>query len=173
MKRKVLIVIGIIYVLLTIMVTKFLLDKNKFGVYETKNNYFICSELIKEYPKTSLVRFSKNVDYTSLINDKVYYFDESKELKYDVLKSIEDDGMVFTINETKYNIDNLLGKANASYILLGGLLNFLTTKVFYLVFIIIPMTLLLIYEIYLFVAYIRNGKVGKDSNNAKIVDKRT
>ena len=45
------------------------------------------------------------------------------------IKSIEDDGMVFTINETKYNIDNLLGNANASYILLGGLLNFLTTKV--------------------------------------------
>ena len=171
MKKKLITIVGIIYVILAAFVTKFLLDKNEFGVFETKNNYYVYSDELDNYSKSSLVRFEKNINYNDLINEKVYFFNEEKKIKSDVLKSIDDNGAVFTINETKYNIANLLGKPNNSYVFLGTLLNILTSKVFYLLFIIVPMAFLLIFEIYLFVIYIRNSKDGKDSNNAKIVDK--
>ena len=168
MKGKVLAVIGIVYIILSVFVTKFLLDRNDYGVFETKDNYYICNEAIKEYGSTTLVKFNKNADYTTMINEKVYYFDES-EIKNDTLAAYDKDGKVFTIGDTNHEIDSLLGKPEKGYALVGGLLNFLTTKIFYLIFIIVPVVCLLVYEIYLLVKYIRNGK---DNNNEKIVDKK-
>ena len=158
MKVKIITVVGIIYVLLSIVVTKFLLDRNDYGAFETGSNYYICNKEIKEFGSTNLVQFEKSDDYSSLINNKVYYFDESKNLKNDVLVGYDKEGKVFTIGEEKHNIEQLLGVPKKGYFLLGIIINFLTTKVFYLIFIIVPVAFLFVYEIYLLVDYIRGNK---------------
>ena len=170
MKGKVFAIICVIYVILSVFVTKFLLDRNDYGVFETKDNYYVCNSKIEEYSGTALVKFNKLDDYNKISNEKIYYFDE-KELKSGTLTSYDKEEKVFTVDENNYSVENLLGKPSNGYFLIGSLLSFLTTKVFYLIFIIIPVLILLIYEIYLLVKYVRNNKERKGSNNEKIVEK--
>ena len=58
MKKKLLIVTFIIYIIAIIISTKALLDKNEYGVYVTKNNYYICNEKIKEYDPLFLYKLN-------------------------------------------------------------------------------------------------------------------
>ena len=167
MKGKLIVIIGIIYVILSVVVTKFLLDRNDYGAFETSSNYYVYSDKIEEYSNTSLVKFSKENDYTSLINKKVYYYNDDKEIQSDILTDYNKDEKIFTINDTNYNVEKMLGIPSKGYLLLGVIINFLTTKLFYLIFIIIPVTILLIYEIYLLFVYIRNGKSRKSDNNER------
>ncbi len=167
MKGKIIAVVGVIYVILSVFVTKFLLDRNDYGVFETNDNYYVSDKTIDEYSNGSLVKFAKMDDYSSLVNEKVYYFNEGKQLKSATLGAYDKDEKVFTIESTNYNVENLLGKPSNGYILIGAILSFLTTKVFYLLFIIIPVVFLLIYEIYLLSIYIRGGKNRKEANDEK------
>ena len=47
MKKKLLIVSFVIYLVIVLIATKALLDRNEYGVFETKNDYYICNEKIK------------------------------------------------------------------------------------------------------------------------------
>lgn len=170
MKRKILTVIGIIYIILSVFVTKFLLDRNDYNVFETENTYYYCNSAIKEYGSTHLVEFDKHEDYTSLIGKNVYYFDANKELKNDILEGYNKEENYFTIGDTNHDVDRLLGIPKRSYFLLGSIINLLTTKIFYLIFVIIPVAFLLVYEIYLLVLYVRNSKNRRD-NNEKVTNK--
>ena len=62
MKKKLLIVTFVIYIIIVLIATKALLDRNEYGVFVTKNNYYVCNENIKEYDKSSLVHFDRNAD---------------------------------------------------------------------------------------------------------------
>ncbi len=171
MKGKIIAIIGVIYVILSVFVTKFLLDRNDYGAFETNDNYYVCDKVIEEYSKGSLVKFTKMDDYSALVNEKVYYFDEDKTLKSAELVAYDKDEKIFTIGDINHSSDSLLGKPTKGYALVGAIISFLTTKVFYLLFIIIPVVFLLIYEIYLLTIYFRNGKNRKEANNEKMVGK--
>ena len=54
MKKKLLIVALVIYALIVLMSTKALLDRNEYGVFETKNNYYYSGE-VENYSKSSLL----------------------------------------------------------------------------------------------------------------------
>ena len=172
MKNKLITIIGIIYVILAIFVTKFLLDRNDFGVFETKDNYYAYNTAISECGKTSLVSFPKVSDYGNFLNEEVYYFADDNILKKGVVVSYSPEENTFTVQNDSYSVNNLLGKPEKGYLLLGVLLCFLTTRFVYLVLIIIPVFILLVYEVYLLFVYLKKGKTRKDLKDETIKENK-
>ena len=70
MKKKILLITLFIYIIIAIIATKALLDRNEHGVFVTKSNYYVCNDKIKEYDGSSLVRFAKNVDYEKMVEEE-------------------------------------------------------------------------------------------------------
>ena len=168
MKKKVLLVLFIIYIIIVLLVTKTLLDKNENGVFDTKNYYYVCNEKISEYDKSSLVRFNKNVDYEAMIDSEVYYYDDDKKLQSGKLSLYDKENETFTVNDVSYKKDRLLGKADKGYQFVGSLLNFLTSRVVYLILFIVPILALLVYEIVVFIKYcIKDKKTGNNDEKKK------
>ena len=164
MKRKLLISLLILYVIIAAISTKALLDRNEHGVFELTNNYYICSEKIKEYDSSSLVRFAKNVDFEKYVEEEVYYFNKDNELKYNKIESFDKDKGVVTIDGDNYAKGFVLGKPDKAYKIVGSILNFITSSSVYLVFVIIPILILFIYEIYLLVDNAANDKKEKEND---------
>ena len=158
MKKRLLIVTFIIYIIVVLIATKALLDRNDYGVFATKNDYYICNEKIKEYDRSSLVHFDRNYDYEKLIEDDVYYFDKNNELQNGKLSLYDKENGLFNVNGISYEKDRLLGRADKAYQIVGSILNIITSRAFYLIFVIIPIIILFIYEIYLFVKYLSHDK---------------
>ena len=167
MKNKVITVLCIIYVILAIFVTSFLLTRNEFRVFELNDSYYIYNPAITEFNKTSLVHFERKEDYGYLAGEEVYYFDNDKILKKETMISFSKEDKKFSVQGGEYEISHLLGKPDRGLFLIGSILGFLTTKFVYLVFIIIPVFILLIYEVYLLFIYLKKGKHGKDLENEK------
>lgn len=171
MKKKVLVIALIIYALLVLISTKALLDRNEYGVFETRNNYYYSGE-VGDYSKSSLLKFSKNVEYEKLVDKEVYYFDRDKNIRNDKLTKYDSEKEVLTINGEDYKKDSFLGEVAKEYKLLGKILDVITSKGFYFVFIIIPIVVLFMFEIYLLVKYVDYNKNRKDNNNEKKPNKK-
>ena len=172
MKKKLLIVTFIIYIIAVLIATKALLDRNEYGVFATKNNYYICNESIKEYDRSSLVRFDRNADYEKLVENDVYYFDMNNVLQSGKLTEYNKENGTFNIDGINYEKDKLLGRADKAYQIVGSVLNIITSRAFYLIFVIIPIIILFIYEIYLFVKYLSHSKNEKGIDNDKKNEKK-
>ena len=166
MKKKLLVVALIIYALLVLISTKALLDKNEHGVFETKNNLYYSGE-IESYSKSSLLKFAKNVEYEKLVDQDVYYFDKEGNLNLNKLSSYDSEKEILKINGEDYKKNNFLGVVDHEYKVLGAILNVLTSKGFYFVFVIIPIVILFMFEIYLLFKYVDYNKNGKGNNNEK------
>ena len=171
MKKKILVIALIIYAVLVLISTKALLDRNENGVFETKNNYYYSGE-VENYSSSSLLKFSKNVDKEKLVDQDVYYFDAAKALKINKLSSYDKEKDILTIDGENYHSDNFLGVVDHEYKVVGSLLNIITSKGFYFVFIIIPIVVLFMLEIYLLFKYIDYNKNRKDNNNEKKPNKK-
>ena len=167
MKKKLLIVSFVIYLIIVLIATKALLDKNEYGVFETKNNYYVCNKAIKEYDKSSLVHFDRNDDYNKMIDDDVYYFDKNNELQSGKLTLYDKEKNIFSIDDVSYENDKLLGRPDKAYQIVGTILNIITSSAFYLLFVIIPVIVLFIYEIRLFIKYLSHAKEKEDNNDKK------
>ena len=172
MKKKLLIITFILYIVIALIATKALLDRNEYGVYVTKSNYYICNGIIKEYDESSLVRFAKNVDYEKMVEEDIYYFNKDNELKVDKLVDYDKDTEKLNINGDVYDKEVVLGRPDKAYQIVGSLLNIITSRAFYLIFVIIPILGLFIYEIYLLVQYMAQNKAGKDKDNDKETKKK-
>lgn len=172
MKKKLLIITFIIYGVVALIATKALLDRNEYGVFVTKNNYYICNERIKEYDQSSLVHFDRNIDYEKMIDEDIYYFDKLNILQNGKLTEYDKENGVFTIDDVKYDKEKVLGRPNKAYQIVGSLLNIITSRAFYLIFVIIPFIGLFIYELHLFFKYMSHEKNGKEIDNDKETKKK-
>ena len=171
MKKKILVIVLIIYALLVLISTKALLDRNENGVFETKSNYYYSGE-IANYPKSSLLKFAKNVDCKELVDQDVFYFDNDKTLKVDKLSNYDEEKEELTIAGEKVRKSYFLGVVDKEYKVLGSILNVITSKGFYFVFIIIPIVILFMFEIYLLFKYVDYNKNRKGNNNEKKPNKK-
>ena len=172
MKKKLLIVFFVIYIIIVLIATKALLDRNDYGVFATKNSYYICNEKVKEYDKSSLVHFDRNLDSEKMIDEDVYYFDRNNELQIGKLTSIDKERKLFSIDEISFEEERLLGRPDKGYQIVGSILNIITSSAFYLIFVIIPIIGLFIYEIYLLVKYVSHEKNEKEKDNDKKTKKK-
>ena len=172
MKKKVLIIALVVYALVVLISTKALLDRNEYGVFETKNNYYYSGK-VENYLESSLLKFSKNVDYSKLFDKEIYYFNADANLALGKLASYDAESEILDINGEKYKPRSILGVVNNEYKVIGSILNILTSKGFYFVFIIIPIVVLFMYETYLLVKYIDYNKNRKDNSDEKKPKKKT
>ena len=171
MKKKILVIALVIYALLVLVSTKALLDRNDYGVFETKSNNYYVGE-VEGYSSSSLLKFAKNVDYEKLVDKDVYYFDRDKIIRNSKLTKYDSETETFTINGDNYKVNNFLGEVDKEYKTLGSILNVITSKGFYFIFIIIPIVVLFMFEIYLLVKYVDYNKNRKDNNNEKKQNKK-
>ncbi len=173
MKRKIVVILMALYIIIASLSTILLLNHNTYGAFESKDYYYVCDKNLKDYGRNSLVRFAKNVDLEELINEDVYYYDVDKILNHRDLVSYDKEKQVFKVSEEEYDIKNFLGKPDKEYKFLGYILKFLTTKSFYLAFVIIPFVTLFVYELYkIVVAHFveKNGKEIDDESKKEKED---
>ena len=170
MKKKLLIVALVIYALIVLMSTKALLDRNEYGVFETKNNYYYSGE-VENYSKSSLLKFSKNVDYEKLVDKEIYYIDKDNNVSLNKLTSYDKEKETFAIDGEEYKKNHILGEVESECKVFGSIANIATSKGFYFVFVIIPIVILFMFEIYLLFKYVDYNKNRKGNNDEKIPNK--
>ncbi len=158
MKKVVLNILIVVYVVVTILVTLCLVKYNQFNVTEfDKFTLVIPSKTkITGYGKNDLLVINKiNVnDYK--VNDMVFYYNvhESKvtieSAKITEITDVTETERTVKLNDQSLSSEYLIGNENHTkkYVLLGAILSILTSKYGYLITIIFPILVLFIYEVY-------------------------
>lgn len=166
MKKVVINILIILYFLVALSVTYFLLSYNKYNIVETNNKYMLTlKEKNNDFKKSDLIIIKKSKNFKK--NDYVFYYDTYASIttvKYAKIENVE------TINEDEQEIklendlilssENVLGKKQdaTSYKTLGEIFNVLTSKWGYLFIIIFPMLIAFVYELYAIIKVIKKKK---------------
>lgn len=156
MKKIAINILIIIYFLVALLITYFLLSYNKYNTVEINNKYILTlKEDNEKYKKSDLLIISKENELEN--NDYVFYYDTYASnviVKYEKIAKVEKinegEQEVILDNELVLSSENILGKEKntVSYHLLGTIFNILTSKWGYLLIIIFPMLIAFVYEIY-------------------------
>lgn len=157
MKKIVLGIFFIIYILLTLTVTFFLNNYNEFGVIEVKNRLVVtANKTDMNYRKDNLLIILK--DKSNLKeNDEVFYYtaDKHKILiskgKIVNIENVNEKEKTITLDNTrKYSIDYIIGKVNkvVKIPLIGYLMMVLTSRIGYLIIIMLPISVFFFYQVY-------------------------
>ena len=138
-------VIQVVIIVYVISIITFMFFSNQYGysqigkyVFDVDNNEFL---VIK---KTNIIKKG----------DLVFYYDIVKE-KYKIVYS-----NVNTINEDKtYTLDNgerltssrIIGKSHRKIPVIGFILNIVKEKVYFLLFVLLPILIVFVYQVYKFI----------------------
>lgn len=164
MKKVVKSIVISLYVLITIIVTYCLLSYNKYNIAEFKNKYLLIIENKEyNYKKSDLLIIKKTNNYQ--VGDAVFYYDifssPTVKVKIDKIKDISktaSDIYTYTLeNNENYSSDSFLGitKDTKAYTILGTIYSILTSKIGYLIIIILPILTAFVYEIYAIIKEIK------------------
>lgn len=148
MKKVIINIIFVIYLFLTIIITGTLLSYNERNITEINNNYIITLKDNKDYSQNNLLIIKKNNKVKE--NEKIFYYD-NKKIKINTVKKIDETKQTIVLeDETIITKEEVLGKTNETknLPLLGQVYNTLTSRLGYLLIIILPMLLAFVYEIY-------------------------
>lgn len=172
--KKVLKVIGIIlisiYAVVAITLTIFLLNYNKYNITEINNKSLIIvrdDELKPNFNKGDLVIVNKDTNKDIKVGDKIFFYDNYKEVVSVNLGTVLEKEVV-TKNETTFIVDGdyavsseyVIGTARTSksYSKIGSILNILESRFGFLFMIIFPILILFIYEIYVVIKELKESK---------------
>ena len=182
MKKKLSIIwsiIQVIIIIFVVLVTVFVLCKNKYGYTEIANYNFsyISNEdtkYLKNTKKSDLLLVKK--DNSIKQGDNIYYYDIYKN-KYTIRQA-----NIIKIDETSYYIsesysiekDKIIGKEYKTVPKLGGILSFLETKLGFILCIIFPLIIIFIYQIYKFISTIKEEKQQEEKqSDGESIEKTT
>lgn len=174
--NKVGVKVGImIYVLIAILISIYLVSYNKFGFSEMGRYTFFVASDMETYKDGSFVISNKKINDLEK-NDKIIFYDSynatSKILEGRVVSSIitnEKETTILLENDLYLSSSYLISRvADTTEIpLVGYLIAFLSSWIGYLIFVIFPITLILIFE---FKILFNNLNERKDKEN---VDENT
>lgn len=169
-KRIVLWSLLILLVFVDVMMTVYLLNYNRYNVAEFgKYSFLIIDEKMDEFDKNDLLIVKKNDNSDIKVGDYVFFYDtKSKEniINYGKVNS------TYKVNEkeTTYTMSNnfplsseyVIGKGETSKVFenWGLVLSVLASRWGFLFLIIFPVSILFIYQIYLFIVEIKKEKKG-------------
>lgn len=177
MKKVLKIVLGVVisvYVIVAIFLTACLLNYNKYGQTEFKNSTLVIidSDELKDYYKEgSLVVVKKTPIIDVKTGDYIFFYNtygSQVSISYTDVEKVE------KISDKEYSYilkggkvlssKNLIGKAETSKVYkgVGGTLKLLSSKLGFLLFIIFPILIAFVYEIYALVREFKNSKNGKE-----------
>ena len=140
----------IFVVALVIAVTIFYKHRDDIG-YKFTHYYYVHDSGIIEYSSSSLSAFPISGDYSNLIDRDVYYYDESNTLKRDRLISISLPAGKFVVSDGEHDTKKFLGQPTGGVPMVGSLLDFLTDNTFYVIMVLLPGGLCVVYVLYSFI----------------------
>lgn len=169
----------LIIIAYVILITSFILCRNKYGYtqigeYTFDNVSLIDERNIEDTKKGDLlvVRDSNDIK----VGDRIYYYaayNEAFIVRSDYVVDIESDdySSLYTIerNGEKVTIAHtrVLGKYSNTYKKLGGVLDLLESRVGFLFLVLLPIMIVFIYQVYEFVMILRYEDVDKNERNKK------
>ena len=71
-----------------------------------------------------------------MLDKEVYFFDKNHELHNGKLAAYDKENKTFTVNDMGYEEEKYLGVPDKAYQIIGSLLNIITSRAFYLIFVI-------------------------------------
>lgn len=165
-------VIEVIIILYVILISTVLLCRNKFGYTQFGEKTIVTmgqkdTKYLEGFDKKDLLVF-KEVDFEDTkIGDEIYYY-AVKNDQYIILKGTitnktgEYKDAVYSIKEAKtkeISDEKVLGKLDKTYNNVGQILFFLSSRIGFLIFVLLPILVLFIYEIYDFIMDLKYEKV--------------
>ena len=179
-------VIEFAIILYVILISTVLLCRNKYGYTQFGERTIVTmgqkdTKYLTEFDNKDLIVF-QTVDFDEAsIGDEIYYYAIENE-KYVIKKgtisdkSGEASDAIYTIKEAEtkeISNDKVLGKLDKVYNDIGQLLFFLSSRIGFLIFVLLPILVLLIYEIYDFVMDLKYEKVEKEKPKKQKKSKKT
>jgi len=172
-------IVELVIIAYVILITSFILCRNKYGYTQigdyTFNNIALIDERNIEDTKKGDLLVVKNTNDIKK-GDRIYYYAAYNEVfidRSDYVVSIESDdySSLYTIerNGEKLTIANtrVLGKYSNTYSNLGAILDVLESRVGFLFLVLLPIMIVFIYQVYEFVMILRYEDVNKEDRKRK------
>lgn len=145
-------IIQIIIVIYVVLVILFMLTSNKYG-YSQIGNYVLDVDdneflIIK---KTNNLKNGDLVYYYSIVKEKY-------KITYSNINSINDDKTYTLVNNEKIDSYKIIGKTYRKIPIIGYILNSMKEKINFLLFCLLPLLIVFIYNIYKFIIVINKEK---------------
>lgn len=170
----------VVYLLIAIGLTICLLNYNDYKITVLGDKSLLIVEddaLNPDYQKGDLVVVKKNINDDIKINDKVFFYNQYEGKVVVNLNTVTKTEKI-TDTETTYTMDNkydvsseyVIGKTETAkvYNNVGNILKVLQSKWGFLIIIILPISILFIYEIYEIIMEIKHPSTkGKKKNKTK------
>ncbi len=181
-----------IIIIYVIVITTFLLFRNKYGYTEVANTTFVplkidTAEYIKDGKEGNLLVVKKTSNLKE--GDLIYYYtteDERYIVKSDYIKSVfnGDGNKLYTLNDEVGSTvvsTRVLGKYANQYAGFGTIFGLLTSKFGFLFLVLLPIMCIFIYQLYSLIMVLKYEKVElsslddelKDAEKEEKVEKKT
>ena len=181
MKKALKIILGVlitIYLILVVLVTGFLLNRNDYGVSKFLGKYlvFVEESLEPTYQKHSLIMIEPVKFDKVEVGDKIFFYDTyslERKIKFtEVTKKevINESSVTYTLKDNNViDSQNVLGTEKDTTVLtgLGQILYIVQSKWGFLFLIVFPLFLAFIYEIYSIYKEVKNNKEEKPNKEEK------
>ena len=158
-----------------IVITSFVLCKNKFGYTQfgdyTFNNINLIDERNIEDTKKGDLLVVKNTNDIQ-VGDRIYYYAAYNEMyivrsDYVIRMESDDYSSLYTIQRNGEDItissNRVLGKYGTTYKTWGGVLELLESRVGFLFLVLLPIMIVFIYQVYEFITILRYEEVEKEA----------
>ena len=166
-------------ILYVVIISTVLLCRNKYGYTQFGDKTIVTmgqkdTKYLEEFDKKDLIVL-KSVEFDETkVGEEVYYYaieNENYIIKKGKIsdKSGEASNAIYSIeqSDTKdVSNDKVLGKLDKVYSNLGQILFFLSSRIGFLIFVLLPILVLFIYEIYDFIMEIKYEKVKPTKSNS-------
>ena len=174
-------VLEIIIIIYVICLTTILLAKNKYG-FTQLGDYVLTS--VDSNDVNNIINTKQGdlliIKNTSDLNvgDVIYYYavyDEKYIICSDVIKSMQKDDFsaLYTIDDqysSTVHSDKVIGKYTSKYSKLGNYFAFLQSRVGFLFFVLLPIMVVFIYQIYDFTIILKYGNENDDHDDDEAED---
>lgn len=170
-----------IIIIYVIVITTFLLFRNKYGYTEVANTTFVplkidTAEYIKDGKEGNLLVVKKTSNLKE--GDLIYYYTTEEEryiVKSDYIKSIfnGDGNKLYTLNDEAGSTvvsTRVLGKYANQYAGFGTIFGLLTSKFGFLFLVLLPIMCIFIYQLYSLIMVLKYEKVELSSLDEELKD---
>ena len=153
--RIILNIIQVIIIIYVLLVTTLMFCANEYGYTEIGNYVFNSDNndllLIK---KDNNIKEEDTIYYYSTVNEK-YTIVSNKVISINK----DDKNSLYTVEEDVISSSKVIGKTTKKIKVLGGILRYLESKPGFLIFVLLPILVIFIYQVYEFVVSIRYREI--------------
>ncbi len=167
----------IIIIVYVVLMTAFIIFKNKYGYTQVKNYTFYNVDKIGDknnsrLKKGNLVIIEKTNDIKK--GDMIYYYaiyDESYIVRSDTVEDITVNGSdkLYVVHRDGEDVSvfdsKVLGKKGTLYPHLGTILTIVCSRLGFILLVFLPITIVFLYQVYDFINVIRHEKKDKDNKD--------